>query len=535
MTSLSTPIAAAPTKRSRLRMICPAYPAFNIYSGPAKSMTALGPVCVATAVNDVPRWDAEIIDENNYRRGPTDETGKPDHAALQEARPAEAVGLYGGLTSTIPRLLELAGIYKRMGTRTIAGGQHFTRDNVVDALRNGVDIVVLGEGEKTIVELLACFDNGGDLSAVDGIAFLQNGQVVTTAERELLTDFDELPIPDYSLLRYARMRYYSISGVRGCGMHCEFCTVKAKPRFASPERMMEQIATIYEKFGGRIFFIVDDLFGQNRTETLRLCQLLADYQQRVGKRLGFTVQIRLDRARDPELLAAMRRAGVNNLAIGFESPIPEELEAMNKLLKPEDMIDLARLYHRAGFRMHGMFIFGYPGPEGQPFHMSAADRVKHFRRFIHKARLDTVQVLLPIPLPGTEFYERLERANRIYSTDCIGLEFYDGSFPVMEPDPPLTAENMQAATRKIMGRFYRPDRMFYLGLDILSFPAMAFHLHRLRGAWTNWYRRWTRNVYRAGGWVLLKKWNAAFRKGHYLDKLADAKKLLSAKQEPLPR
>ena len=57
-------------RRARLRIICPAYPAFNIYSRPAKVMTALGPVCVATAVQDIPGWDAEVIDENNYRRCP---------------------------------------------------------------------------------------------------------------------------------------------------------------------------------------------------------------------------------------------------------------------------------------------------------------------------------------------------------------------------------------------------------------------------------------------------------------------------------
>ena len=92
-------------RRRRLRMVIPAYPAFNVYSGAAKKMTALGPICVATAVNDVEGWDVEVIDENNYGRGgPRDKAGLPDHSALQGARPADAVGLYGGLTSTIPRL-----------------------------------------------------------------------------------------------------------------------------------------------------------------------------------------------------------------------------------------------------------------------------------------------------------------------------------------------------------------------------------------------------------------------------------------------
>ena len=96
-------------RRFRLRMVCPAYPAVNIYSRPAKVMTALGPVCIATAVHDIPGWDAEVVDENNYRRGPTDAAGRPDHQALQQSRPADVVGLYGGLTSTIPRLFDIAG------------------------------------------------------------------------------------------------------------------------------------------------------------------------------------------------------------------------------------------------------------------------------------------------------------------------------------------------------------------------------------------------------------------------------------------
>ena len=62
-------------RRKLFRLVCPAYPAFNVYSGVAKVMTALGPVCVATAVQDVSGWDAEVVDENNYRRGPKDCAG----------------------------------------------------------------------------------------------------------------------------------------------------------------------------------------------------------------------------------------------------------------------------------------------------------------------------------------------------------------------------------------------------------------------------------------------------------------------------
>jgi len=511
-------------RRARLRIVCPAYPAFNIYSRPARVMTALGPVCVATAVQDVPGWDAELIDENNYRRGPKDASGRADHGALQRARPADVVGLYGGLTSTIPRLFEIAKLYKALGAHTIAGGHHFVEDNIRQALQNGIDVVVIGEGDKTIQELLACFDGRGELSEVRGIAYLADGKVVQTPPREPLTDFDELPIPDFSVLRHARMEYYPVSGMRGCGMNCEFCAVKGKPRFASPQRVMAQFASIYETWGGKIFFIVDDLFGQNRRQTLRLCRMLRDYQAQVGVKFGITVQIRLDKARDAEMLQAMRQAGVNVLAIGLESPIAEELKAMNKHLDPQEMIDLTRLYRQAGFRIHGMFIFGYPMKEGQTFYMTAEERLRRFKRFIRQARLDTVQVLLPGPLPGTDLTGRLRRQGRIYPTDYVGWEYYDGNFPLFEPDEPLTAESMQYAVRRIMRWFYGPRRILAVGMSILSFPAVVFWLHRLRDGWGRWSRRWRTSIYRAGGWLLLRKWVAALRKDGFVGKLAEAKR-----------
>ena len=163
MQKLATPTGG---RRARFRIVCPGYPALNIYSRPAKVMTALGPICVATAVGDVSGWDAEVIDENNYQRGPAAADGRPDHFALQQTRPADVVGMYGGLTSTIPRLFELVRIYKGLGALVIVGGNHFVEDNIETALRDGVDIVVVGEGEKTIAELLPCISRGGDLATV---------------------------------------------------------------------------------------------------------------------------------------------------------------------------------------------------------------------------------------------------------------------------------------------------------------------------------------------------------------------------------
>lgn len=510
-------------KRYRLRIVVPAYPAFNVYSFIAKKTTALGPVCVASVVNKMERWNVEVIDENNLRRyGPRSDLGGADQEFLQRIRPADVVGLYGGLTSTIPRLYNVARFYKDKGVVTIAGGQHFVQENIAEALSSGIDYVVIGEGEETIKELLSAFENRADVAKIKGIAYMSNGRIVYTPEREPLTDFDNLPLPDFSLVRYANIKLYPIERIRGCGMDCEFCTVKGKPRFASAERMLESIKFLLETKDARHFFVVDDLFGQQRDETIRLCNMLRDYQKDIGRRLDFTVQIRLDKAKDSPLLSAMRQAGINSVAIGFESPIDEELKAMNKRLSSNDMISLIRIFHKFGFLVHGMFIFGYPLQDVN-LKIPASLRIKQFKNFIKKSRLDTIQVLLPVPLPGTELRDRLQRENRIYPIEDLGWEYYDGNFPLFVPDAPMSSEEIHIAIRKIMSKFYQFKYMFLLGLNIFSFPALIFFLHNISSGWRKWYRPWRNYLVRFGGWITVKKWSIAFKKDKFSQRLEKAK------------
>lgn len=510
-------------KRHRFRIVAPAYPALNIYSYNARRTTPLGPVCVGSAVNEMEGWDVEIIDENNLRwYGPKADTTGADHEFLQRLRPADIVGLYGGLTSTIPRLYEVARFYKEKDAVTIAGGQHFVEENIKEALSSGIDYIVIGEGEETVKELLRALGGERSVDSVNGIAFMKDGGLVYTQPRKPITDFDKLPLPDFSLVRYAHIQVYPVERIRGCGMDCEFCTVKGNPRFASPERLLERISFLLETKDARKFFVVDDLFGQQRDKTIRFCNILRDYQRDIGRRLDLGVQIRLDKAKDAELLLAMRQAGINFVAIGFESPIEEELKAMNKHLKPEDMLALTRIFRKFGFLVHGMFIFGYPMTHDVDFRMSAQKRVKHFRRFMARARLDTFQVMLPIPLPGTELRKRLERDNRIYPRQDLGWEYYDGNFVLFEPDAPMTAEDMQLSPMKIMGTIYRFKYMFMVALNVFSFPYVVFFLHNIKYGWKKWYRPWRQSLIRFGAWITMRRWKSAFKKDSFSQKLKKA-------------
>lgn len=505
------------------RMIAPAFPAFNIYSRIARTTTALGPVAVATQIEQMSAWDVEVIDENNYwKPGPRDGSNSPDHNILQTIRPADAVGLYGGLSSTIPRLFKLAKFYKEKGVITIAGGQHFSSENIKDGLENGIDYIVIGEGEATITELLTAISEKRSVENIAGIAFLKDGEVVQTAKRDPIKDFDQFPIPRFKLVKYAKLKLFPVGWIRSCGMDCEFCTVKGKPRPASVERVLKQFSSILENNKGRKFFIVDDLFGHFRKDTLLLCKMLENYQKATRVKFDIAVQIRLDRAKDSELLLAMRKARINIVCVGFESPIAEELSAMSKKIKPEEMIALARTYHKAGFLVHGMFIFGYPLQENISINLSAKQRIRAFMSFIKKAKLDTIQVLLPTPLPGTELTSRLAKQNRIFDMQNIGWEYYDGNFPLFEPDKPLTPGEMHRSISTIMSRFYRFRSMFAVGVDIMVFPTLFFSLFNLNYGWRKWYRGWRNNILQFGGWITLNRWKIAYKEGGFQDKLIAA-------------
>ncbi|HUV42205.1 MAG TPA: radical SAM protein [Sedimentisphaerales bacterium] len=518
-------------RRYRLRIVIPAYPAFNIYSRIAKKTTALGPVCVASAVNKMEQWDVEVIDENNLGKfGPRSDTVGADHEFLQRQRPADVIGLYGGLTSTIPRLYQIANFYRKQGIITIAGGQHLVEETIPEALSGGIDYVVLGEAEETIRELLQAIVANRDAGQVKGIAYLKDGNPFFTPNREPQTDFSKLPLPDFSLVRYAKIKLYPVERIRGCGMNCEFCTVKGKPRHAEPERLLEHISLLVETYNARRFFIVDDLFGQQRDETIRFCRILANYQRSIGRRFRITVQIRLDKATDSELLSAMRDAGIRMICIGYESPIEEELQAMNKHISSADMLSMTRMFHKSGFWVHGMFIFCYPLKDNSGFKMSANERARCYKDFIWKAKIDTIQILLPVPIPGTELRDRLQRQKRIYPLEDIGWEYYDGSFPLFEPDEPLSSEQMQQGGRRIMGRFYQFGYMFLVPVNILWFTSFLFFLHNIRLGWRWWYRSWRNHLVRFGGWIILRKWTIAFRRDKFLQKLQKARKHLSNMQ-----
>ncbi len=490
-----------------VRFIIPAFPEMNIYTRQAKKTTALGPIMIATTANKLWGWRVEVIDENNYR-GPRNSQGLPDQLTLQRENPATVVGFYCGLSSTIERVWELAKFFRQQEVLTIAGGWH-AHYCPEETLEHSIDLIVHGDGEIAIQQILRSLGDEQALENIPGVSFWQGGEIQTNPPEALeIPDLNDLPYPDFGLLKYARIKIYPIARTRGCEMNCEFCSIRGKPRWAEGSHLFNVVKWLVETRKARRFFIVDDRLEENPDGTFEFFRRVS---VQYGDRLDFTVQIRLEAAKNTKLVEIMRKAGVRVVCIGYESPIDEDLRVMHKGYLSSHMLEWTKILGRY-FWIHGMFIVGYPSKEKRDS-IGAEEIVRRFKEFIRKASLHTLQIVHPVPLAGTALRQRLEKEGRIFPLELVPWSKYDGSYICFKPDN-MSLQEFQEIPMELMGWFYSPSSFFRIALRTVSFLAD----YLIRG-WGNWYRDWRRDVTKYGGHLLIRRWRRRQKGDEFIERL----------------
>jgi anaerobic magnesium-protoporphyrin IX monomethyl ester cyclase len=262
---------------------------------------------------------------------------------------------------------------------------------------------------------------------VKGIAYLRDGKVVETPPRPLIEDLDSLPIPAYDMIpidKYAPFgmlwpRAITVQGSRGCPYVCGFCTwsvtegehfaqrngtVGFRPRLRqkSPERMVEEIALLYEKYGVRYLFWVDATWNFDA----RWLDVFSSELIRRQYELGWWAFVRSDLMLLQEqqgVLEKMVKAGLRHCLFGAERAEQDHMDEIGKdRIKPDAFRDCCRMLEKKYpevFRQ-ACFLIGVPS--------ETKESLKRLEDYIIDSHVDFPAIHPVMPYPGTPMWDKLQ-------------------------------------------------------------------------------------------------------------------------------
>lgn len=339
-----------------------------------------------------------------------DSTFAGDDLSAALAENPRVVGFYGH-TITRPHTRALVARCAGEGRRVIAGGPDPVQ--YLDAyLDMGVEVVVIGEGERTVAELLEHLAANGwewdreRLRDIDGIAFkAPTGEVVRTRPRALIRKLDELPWPHRERADLAaylsawRARHgetaLSLTTSRGCPYHCTWCSKQVYGdtfRRRDVENVLDEVDYLATTWSPDQLWFVDDMFTINRKWVERFCARKVER----GIETPFYLIGRAETL-DPPLLEQLRRAGCHRIFLSAESGADHVLDAMKKGTSVAEIDRAGEQLRAAGIELGVFVMLGYPGEEKRDI-LATRDMLR---------RLDPAVTLLSVahPMKGTVFYD----------------------------------------------------------------------------------------------------------------------------------
>ncbi|MBS3783576.1 MAG: B12-binding domain-containing radical SAM protein [Anaerolineae bacterium] len=325
---------------------------------------------------------------------------------------------FGVLTTVRQAALRLAALAKAWGATVIVGGadptgrpdlylRHQQRDGF------SVDVVVVGEAEETLLEVLPPLLEGKEpaaaLNEVQGVAYRDEmGQIVQTPRRPLIEDVDRIPFPARDLLDIQQYRQawrsahnqfsLSVIATRGCPFGCAWCQKSVfgrsfRPR--SPQSVAAEMALIKRKYQPDQIRIVDDVMGIDRDWVRAWHQAVIDRDAVIP----FECLSRVD-LMDEEIARLLKDLDCRRIHFGAESGSQSVLDAMNKGITVDQIDRAAELCGRLDIETYFYMMVGYPGETWSD--------VKRSVQLLRRTRPDEFSTTIAYPLPGTPFYEEVQ-------------------------------------------------------------------------------------------------------------------------------
>jgi radical SAM superfamily enzyme YgiQ (UPF0313 family) len=331
----------------------------------------------------------------------------------------------------------------------IVGGPHATMAGLdLVAHIEAIDLAVIGEGERTILEIAAWHQAGADrreLSKIKGVMYRREGRPLFTGPRPMIENLDPLPFPAKHLIPMESydflwpvndrlLRATNIITSRGCPFNCNFCptpfTWGRQVRGYSPQRVIDEVRWNRDRFGAEVLWFFDDTFNYNIKRTDELCRLII--KEKMGIR--FVAEVRID-ILTYDLLALMRDAGVQYISFGVEAGAERvRRDIVHKNISNAQVFQAVEWAKKLDIKATAFFIFSHPTETWAEARESLAliDRIKD--------RVDITVSILHI-YPGTEL-EAYAREKKLLPADFSWTK-HDRrveTLPAAQGDVPLFKE-----------------------------------------------------------------------------------------------
>ena len=331
---------------------------------------------------------------------------------LRQGPPA-ILGVYANLM-TRTNVLEILRAAKQAGWQTVVGGPEPSA-YIAEYLDGGADVVVIGEGEVTIEELvpvLKC-DSRESLHGVDGIAFRgAEGAIVQTKPREQLRDIDAQPWPDREAIdvgqyvetwrKHHGMGSVSLITARGCPYHCRWCSHEVfgkTHRRRKPASVADELEWLIQRYQPDMAWMADDVF----TIHPGWLSQYADELKRRRLRLPFECISRADRL-NSKVIETLAEMGCFRVWIGSESGSQRVLDAMERGVTVEQVQSAVALCRSHGIQTGMFLMWGYEGEE--------LDDVEATVQHVKRTNPDIFFTTVAYPIKGTAYFaevsERVE-------------------------------------------------------------------------------------------------------------------------------
>jgi anaerobic magnesium-protoporphyrin IX monomethyl ester cyclase len=299
-------------------------------------------------------------------------------------------------------------------TRIILGGPE-VRNHAENFLNYGADYVIIGEGEETTLELvkaLEIIDASTPLSMtisnIKGLAYLENGKVITTPERALIKDINVLPFPSREKIDFTPYlngwkthhgySMMSVNTMRGCPYTCKWCSravYGGTYRRRSPQLVAQEMKHIKDTYNPDMIWFVDDVFTIHH-------KWLTEFADEVKKQdavIPYEIISRADRLNE-EVIKTLKASGCFRVWVGAESGSQKIIDAMDRRVDVMQTREMIRLAKQHGLEAGTFIMLGYPGETKQD--------IKETIEHLVQSNPSQYTITVAYPIKGTELYNEVK-------------------------------------------------------------------------------------------------------------------------------